>query len=258
MTAKQFWILTSLSTVTCVAIVGVILKTLISPAPVPSPAPPVPIPSPAPAPLPPPAPDAPVASIARQKAKLTLSDGRTATFQFAATGGTLCCTAAVGLDQVLAYDLLPLGDPPPAPLPTPTPSPPNPPAPTPTPQKPSNLRVLFIYDPLTLSDMPPEKQAILASPELRSYLDKHCPLESGCASGVCPLTAGKTPSYRFLPTSADVSRLSPAWQQTYRWAAMKTTPWMLATNEAGQTVIDQTWPASVNETLALLERYGGK
>ena len=113
-----------------------------------------------------------------------LSDGRTATFQFAVTGGTLCCTAAVGLDQVLAYDLMPLGDPPPpAPLPTPTPTP-NPPAPGPTPPTPSNLRVLFLYDPLTLNDMPPEKQAILASPELRSYLDKHCPLESA-AHRVC-------------------------------------------------------------------------
>ncbi len=254
MTAKRFWISTSLSTVTCFAIIGVVLKMLISPAPVPTP---VPLPSPAPAPLPLPAPEGPTASIAQQKAKLMLSDGRTATFQFAVTGGTLCCTAAVGLDQVLAYDLMPLGDPPPpAPLPTPTPTP-NPPAPGPTPPTPSNLRVLFLYDPLTLNDMPPEKQAILASPELRSYLDKHCPLESACASGMCPLTAGKTPSYRFLPTSADVSRLPPVWQQTYRSAAMRTAPWVLATNEAGETVIDQTWPAGVNETLALLKRYGG-
>jgi hypothetical protein len=254
MTTKQFWISTSLSTAMCVAVVGAVLKTLISTAPAPAP---TPIPSPAPAPLPPPAPDVPAASIAQQKAKLKLSDGRTATFQFAATGGTLCCTAAVGLDQVLAYDLVPLGDPPPPePLPPPSP-PPQPPAPQPTPQTPSNLRVLFLYDPMTLIDMPPEKQAILASPELRTYLDKHCPLESGCASGMCPLTASKTPSYRFLPTGADVSRLSPVWQQTFRSAAMKTAPWMLATNEAGQTVIDQAWPENVNETLALLQRYGG-
>ena len=44
------------------------------------------------------------------------------------------------------------------------------------------------------------------------------------------------------------------WQQTYRSAAMRTAPWVLATNEAGETVIDQTWPAGVNETLALLKR----
>jgi hypothetical protein len=118
--------------------------------------------------------------------------------------------------------------------------------------------VLFLYDPLTLLDMPPEKQAILASPKLRSYLDEHCPVESGCAAGVCPLTASKTPSYRFLPTRADVSRLSPVWQQTYRSMAGKAAPWMLATNEAGHTVIDQSWPATVEETLKLLKKYGGE
>ncbi|MGO9114329.1 MAG: hypothetical protein ACLP9L_34365 [Thermoguttaceae bacterium] len=257
MTTKQFWLSTSLGAVIGITVVGAVFKTLIPPAPVPAPVPPAPIPSPDPAP-PPPTPDAPATAIAPQKAKLKLDDGRMATFRFAVTSGTLSCTAAVGLDQVLAYDLLPLGDPPPPdPLPIPTPPAPNPPAPTPTPPAASNLRVLFIYDPLTLIDMPPEKQAILASPQLRSYLDKHCPLEGGCAAGMCPLRASKTPSYRFLPTGADVSRLSPVWQQTYRSAATNAAPWILATNEAGQTVIDQAWPASAEDTIKLLQKYGG-
>ena len=43
------------------------------------------------------------------------------------------------------------------------------PVPPPIPPTPSNLRVLFLYDPLTLIDMPPAQQAILASPESVSY-----------------------------------------------------------------------------------------
>jgi hypothetical protein len=256
MTARQFWASTGLSTVICVAVVGTVLKATIWR----SPALPPPAPIPAPNPLPAPLPDVQAATLAEQKARLKLGDGRTATFRFALSGGTLTCTAAIGLDQVLSYELLPVGDPPPpdpAPVPSPNP-PPGPNPPTPTPQAASSLRVLFLYDPTTLIDMPPDRQAILASPELRAYLDRHCPMESGCAAGVCPLTAGKTPSYRFLPTHADVSRLSPVWQQTYRATAAKAAPWVLATNTAGQTVIDQAWPASVDETLNLLKTFGGQ
>ena len=199
-------------------------------------------------------------AIAQQKARLKLTDGRTATFWFASSSGSLQCTAAVGLDQVLGYELRRPSDPAPTPVPAPTPNPsPTPtPPPTPSPQSTGNLRVLFLYDPLALIDMRPERQAILAAPELRSYLDQHCPLESGCAAGVCPWTAGKTASYRFLPIRADVSRLSPVWQQTYRAAAGKRPPWILATNEAGHTVIDQSWPATVDETLKLLKKFGGE
>jgi hypothetical protein len=255
MNTRRFWILTSLSAAIGVAVAGPVLKML---SPMHSSGATAPI-SPQEAHTLPLVADASVAGIAPQKAKLALSDGRTATFWFAQSGGTLCCTAAVGLDQVLAYDLLPAGDPPPPdPLPAPTPPAPNPPGPAPMPATASNLRVLFIYDPLTLGEMPPEKQAILASPKLRAYLDKHCPLESGCASGMCPLMASKTASYRFLPIGADVSRLSPVWQQTYRSVATRTAPWMLAANEAGQTVIDRAWPATVDDCLRLLSQYGGQ
>jgi len=188
-----------------------------------------------------------------------LDDGRTATFWFSASGGSLQCAAAVGLDQVLCYQLAPVGDPspPPDPAPCPPPRPSPSPPPTPSPQATSNLRVLFLYDPATLIDMLPARQAILAAPELRSYLDQHCPAESGCAAGTCPLTAEKTPSYRFLPVRADVSKLPPVWRQTYRAAAGKAAPWILAANEAGQTVIDQPWPETLDETLKLLKKYGG-
>ena len=140
-------------------------------------------------------------AIAAQTARLGLSDGRTATFAFASTTGTLTAHAAVGLDQECNYALLPLADTlPPAPTPSPSPAPqPNPPQPRPPAPQPSNLRVLFIYDPAALTDLPFAQQAILASPALRTYLEKHCPLESNCANGVCPLAQRTQPRIASYP-----------------------------------------------------------
>ena len=257
MTTKQLFACTALSMLTSLIVSGAIV--LLTPHAF---RPADPTPAPAPVPVPPVPAPAPHVAIAVQKAKLKLSDGRTATFAFSAGApgcGALTCTAAIGLDEILGYTLAPAGEPA---LPQPAPTPPNPNPIVPHPQPPtpaaSNLRVLFLYDPLALTGMPPGQQAILAAPELRSYLDQHCPLESGCAGGVCPLQAGKTPSYRFLPTNADVTRLSPVWQQTYRATAGKAVPWLLAVDEAGQTVIDQAWPATAAETLKLLKRHGGE
>ncbi len=251
MTTKRFWISISISALICLLLAGAIIKMIVWPAPSPSPAP-TPVVPPLPGPLP------EGIGIAQQKAKLQLGDGRTATFRFAVSAGTLSCAAAVGLDQVLCYDLVQVVDPAP-PNPAPTPPGPQPPAPTPLPTPVAgNLRVLLLDDPLALIDMPTGQQAILTSPSVRAYLDQHCPLESGCASGRCPLISTiKTPSYRFLPTSADTSRLSPVWQQTCKAAAGKPAPWIIAVNEAGQSVIDQAWPASVEDTLALLRKFGG-
>ena len=257
MTAKQFWVATALSTSSSLLVIGAI--ALMAPHAA-KPAGPTPARTPAPIPMPAgpaPRPNSPVA-IAAQKAKLALSDGRAATFAFSVSHGSLTCVAAIGLDEVLGYALIRVSDPePPQPGPVPSPTQPAPtPAPAPVPVA-HNLRVLFTYDPLVLTSLPATQQAILTSPAVRSYLDKHCPLESGCASGQCPLTAGKTPSYRFLPAHADVSRLTPVWQQTAASADAKPVPWIIAVNEAGQTVIDQAWPAGVDETLTLLRRFGG-
>ncbi len=102
------------------------------------------------------------------------------------------------------------------------------------------------------------RQAILASPELRSYLEKHCPLESNCANGMCPINAAHTASYRFLPGVADAAQLPAVWQGIFNAARAKPAPWLLVVNEAGQTVVDQPWPGSVEETLALLKKFGGE
>jgi hypothetical protein len=196
-------------------------------------------------------------TLAAQKARLTLSDGRTATFAFACSAGTLTAHAAIGLDQECNYLLQPLADPlPPPPAPDPVPGPAPSPQPVPKPLS-SNLRVLFIYDPMALAALAAPRQAILASPELRAYLEKHCPLEANCANGMCLANAKHTASYRFLPATADISALPAVWQGIFNAARGKPAPWLLVVNEAGQTVVDQPWPESVEATLALLKKYGG-
>jgi hypothetical protein len=118
--------------------------------------------------------------------------------------------------------------------------------------------VLFTYDPTMLAALSPARQAILASPVLRTYLEKHCPMESNCAGGVCPINAAHTASYRFLFATAEVSQLPAVWQGIFNAARPKPAPWLLVVNEAGQTVIDQPWPDDVDATLALLKKFGGE
>ena len=257
MTAKQFWVCAALSTFGSLIVVGAIALMARH-----APGPPIRYRRPRPSPFPcrrrrPPA---------RRARRDRRAEGETQTqrrphgdVRVLGHCGGLTCAAAIGLDEVLGYTLTPVSDParPPGTADRPDSASPNPPTPGLQRRRPTNLRVLFTYDPLTRTDVPPGQQAILTSPELRSYLDKHCPLESGCASGRCPLTAGKIASYRFLPANADVSRLAPVWQQTAAAAAGKPVPWMIAVNESGQTVIDQAWPASVEEALALLRKFGG-
>ena len=82
-------------------------------------------------------------------------------------------------------------------------------------------------------------------------------MERGCAHGQCPLTSTETASYRFLPVGSDPRRLAPVWQPVAAAIAAKPGAWMMAIDVAGKTVVDQAWPASVAETLAVLQKHGG-
>ena len=199
MTAKQFWACTALSTLGSLIVIGAI--ALLTPhAPRPADPTPAPVPVPVP-PAPAPTPDVPLA-IAVQKAKLKLSDGRTATFTFSAgqpalrlqrldlhRGHRARRSSGLHAGARRRSRVARAGTDADADAASPESCCPQPAAadPAPTPPAASNLRVLFLYDPLLLTGMPPGQQAILAAPELRSYLDKHCPLESGCAERLVPL-----------------------------------------------------------------------
>jgi hypothetical protein len=144
----------------------------------------------------------------------------------------------------------------PKPRPTPNPPKPDPPKPDPTPT-PGPLRVLFIYDPMTIATYPPAQEAILTAPAIRAYLDGHCPLESQCLTGMCPLNATQGHSYLFLPVGADTSKLPAVWRQTIAALGDKKPPWLAVIDSAGKTVVDQAWPATVDATLSLLKKWGG-
>ena len=77
-----------------IALIAAMVKVFVGHVPLPSP-------TPSPIPVPEPQPSVQLSSIAPQKARLQLSDGRTAMFLFALSAGKLSCTAAVGLDQGL-------------------------------------------------------------------------------------------------------------------------------------------------------------
>jgi hypothetical protein len=145
---------------------------------------------------------------------------------------------------------------------------PNPPTPNPNPVNPINppspvitagpIRVLFTYDPMKMDSLTAAQKNILTSPVIRAYLDAHCPKESGCYGGSCPLQATPAPSYLFMTPSADIRQLAPIWQEVWKVvnssAAFKVYIWDQA---KGTSLATQDWPASVDDTLTLLKKYGG-
>ena len=142
--------------------------------------------------------------------------------------------------------------------PTPTPIPPPPVPPTPT-----TLRVLFLYESQDLGKMPVSQASILTSQVVRGYLDKHCPVESCCPDGKCPLTifggllAASTPSYRFFDKDIAGDKLPKVWQDTLAYAKAKASvPYLLICGTAGP-VWEGPWPADDSATLELLKKYGG-
>jgi hypothetical protein len=144
------------------------------------------------------------------------------------------------------------------PDPTPQPPGPTPQPPTPVPSPTGPIRVLFTYDPMKMGAVTPAQQSILTAPAIRAYLDAHCPKESGCLNGQCPLTAVPAPCYLFLTAGADLRQLTPVWQSV--WSGLgNTAPFKLYVwNSAGQPVASQDWPASVDDTLTLLKKFGGQ
>lgn len=147
----------------------------------------------------------------------------------------------------------------PSPIPVPPNPPPTPPDPTPVPPTPTTgpLRVMFTYDPTALSKLGPERAKILISPQLLAYLDAHCPMESNCPDGSCPLLASNKHSYRYFPKGTDVSLLTKIWADSYAVVKDKPIPWFMVIDAKGQVVVSQEWPATVAETLEILKKWGG-
>ena len=161
-------------------------------------------------------------TLAAQKARFALSDGRTATFSFATAGGTLTAHAAVGLDQECNFALLPLADPL-SPSPTPDPEPRRRPAAAARSAAPphSNLRVLFTYDPNAPAGLAHAARRSSPRPSLAATW-KSTARWIRTAPVACVRSMRRTPpSYRFLPSAADAAQLPAVWQGIFNAARAK-------------------------------------
>jgi len=130
--------------------------------------------------------------------------------------------------------------PPVPPVPPIPPTPPQPPAPIPG----DGLRVLMIYDAEALGKLPAGQREVLYSETLRGWLREHT------AKG----PDGKSPEWRALPANEDMSAESKTWQDAMK-RDRKLLPWLIISN--GKTGYEGPLPASMDETMKLLQKYAG-
>lgn len=125
----------------------------------------------------------------------------------------------------------------------PNPFPPSPPpAPAPNPG-PSKLMVLVVT-PNDVSKVPAAQNAIFSSGIVRDYLSTHC------LTG----TDGKTPEYRVWNENVQIVGESDLWK-TAMGRTRKSLPWIIVNYGAG--LFEGPLPATVDDTLTLLKKYGG-
>ena len=124
----------------------------------------------------------------------------------------------------------------------------------------SNMRVLVSYDPT--AQLEEAQWNIVTSPDIRKYLEKHCPRENGkrtkVVNGYYTTEEFNSPCYRFYATTTDASGDTAVWTPLENDIKTKTQPWIRAWDSNSKMVIDQTLPSSVADTFALLQKYGGK
>ncbi len=203
-------------------------------------------------------------AIAAQKARLALSDGRTATFAFNASAGTLTAHAAdrpgpgvqlraLAADgsaaaHAVAYSLSRSR----AAAQSAATASAGAATPSVEPPRAVHLRSGDAGRHAAAAAGDPRRAAIAGLP------GKALPAGIQLRKRHVSAGAAHTASYRFLPATADVSALAGRVARHLQRRPIKPAPWLLVVNEAGQTVVDQTWPGSVEETLTLLEKFGGQ
>ncbi len=131
--------------------------------------------------------------------------------------------------------------PPPKPIDPPQPKPVDPPAPIPA----AGLHVLVVYESADLSKYPSGQQAAIYAKSVRDYLNATCPAGPD----------GKTRQWRMWDKDTDATEEQKLWQDALKRARTQT-PWVIVSN--GTTGFEGPLPASADEMLALLKRYGGK
>lgn len=140
------------------------------------------------------------------------------------------------------------GGKPPTPTPTPDPKPPtpNPDDPVIAPPIPdAGFRVLILQNTADLTKLPPSQNAILTSGVMRAYLNSHC------------ITGpdGKLKEWRIWDAAGPFDAESQLWQTATK-RKRDSVPWIVISN--GKTGFEGPLPKTIDETMTLLEKYGGK
>ena len=107
----------------------------------------------------------------------------------------------------------------------------------------TGLHVLVVYETGDLSKMPAGQQSILYAKVVRDYLNATCPAGPD----------GKTKQWRMWDQNVDLTGEQKLWQDTL--ARPRTSvPWVIISN--GKTGFEGPLPKTVDETMALLKKYG--
>lgn len=132
-----------------------------------------------------------------------------------------------------------------APVPPPGPAPPAPKPVDPPPIPGAGLRVLVVYESGDLSKYPPGQQGAIYARSVRDYLNATCPAGPD----------GTTREWRMWDKDVDASGESKLWRDVLARPRTRT-PWVCISN--GTTGFEGPLPASADEFLTLLKKYGGK
>lgn len=138
----------------------------------------------------------------------------------------------------------PQPDPNPEPDPDPDPDPPQP-GPSPAPIPVAGFRVLIVYESSELTSLPASQLAALNSADVRRYLNSHCVKD---ASG--------NPEWRSLDQHTQFPILcDTVWCKTMA-RPRSAVPWIVISD--GQQGYEGPFPMTLDETMALLRKYGGQ
>ncbi len=121
---------------------------------------------------------------------------------------------------------------------------PNPPGPTPTPAPipVAGFRVLIVYE--SSQALPSKQQAILTSATVIDYLDKKC----------VPTPDGNKRGWYIVDKDTSFKNESKTWQDAMA-RPRRSIPWILISD--GKTGTEEPLPATVEDTISLLKKYGG-
>jgi hypothetical protein len=103
----------------------------------------------------------------------------------------------------------------------------------------------MVYETSIIQKLPPAQSAVLFSKKVRDYLD------AKCARGA----DGRTPEYRIWDQDIDTTAAGALWQAAMK-RERKSLPWLVVST--GKSGYEGPLPATVDETLALLKKYGGE